>query len=423
MERKVLEYIRRNGLLVSDNPVLVALSGGADSVALLRVLLSLGYSCVVAHCNFHLRGEESQRDELFVRDLCKRMQVTCHVESFDTEGYAEKHALSIEMAARDLRYAFFRRLMKELDIPVVAVAHHRSDQAETVLLNLLRGSGIHGLRGMKPGNNRVVRPLLDCSKQEILQYLADLDQDYVTDSSNLSIEPQRNKIRLEIVPLLETINPQAVSAINRSAEYLLQAEKLLKSSVSAELRHYRIDDNSFRREMVKSEYGSLLLHEWLNSKGFHSALLDQVLSVAKSDATGKYIRSASHTLWIDRNKLICVENETETDMPNWTISRFPVGEISLNRDSSEAWLDAAKVCLPLTQRKVVAGDRFVPLGMKGSKLVSDYMTDRKFSPLQKQRQTVLVDAKDRIVWLVGQRIDDRFKCCEQTNEVIRIKIN
>ncbi len=423
MESKVLEYIRKNGLLASDKPVLVALSGGADSVALLRVLLRLGYSCVAAHCNFHLRGNESQRDELFVRDLCQQMQVTCHVESFDTESYAEEHALSIEMAARDLRYAFFRRLMKEYDIQFVAVAHHRSDQAETVLLNLLRGSGIHGLTGMKPEYNGVVRPLLDCSKQEILQYLTDLGQDYVMDSSNLSTEPQRNKIRLEVVPLLETINPQAVSAINRSAEYLLQAEKLLKSSVSAELQHYRINDNTFRREMVRSEYGGLLLHEWLNSKGFHSALLEQVLSVASSDATGKCICSASHTLWIDRDQLICAENEEETDMPNWVISRFPVGEISLKRDSREAWLDAAKVYFPLTQRKVAAGDRFVPLGMKGSKLVSDFMTDRKFSPLQKLRQTVLVDAKGRIVWLVGQRIDDRFKCSEQTTEVIRIKID
>lgn len=423
MESKVLEYIRSNYLLTSDQPVLVALSGGADSVALLRVLLRLGFSCVAAHCNFHLRGEESQRDEQFVRDLCQRMHVTCYVESFDTESYANEHALSVEMAARDLRYAFFRRLMKEHNIPVVAVAHHRSDQAETVLLNLLRGSGIHGLRGMKPENNGVVRPLLDCSKQEVLQYLADLDQDYVTDSSNFSTQPQRNRIRLEVMPLLETINPHAVSAINRSAEYLLQAEKLLKSSVIAELQQYRIDDNTFCREMVKSEYGSLLLYEWLNPKGFNSALIEQVLSVAKSDATGKCIRSASHSLWIDRNQMICADNESETDMPNWTISRFPVGEISLKRDSSEAWLDAAKVSLPLTQRLVVAGDRFIPFGMKGSKLVSDYMTDRKFSPLQKQRQTVLVDAKNRIVWLVGQRIDDRFKCSDQTTEVIRIKID
>lgn len=423
MERKVFEYISSNGLLSSDKPVLVALSGGADSVALLRVLLRLGYSCVAAHCNFRLRGEESQHDELFVRDLCLRLHVTCHIESFDTETYANEHGLSIEMAARDLRYAFFRRLMKEHNIPVVAVAHHRSDQAETVLLNLLRGSGIHGLRGMKPENNRVVRPLLNCSKQDILQYLADLGQDYVTDSSNFCSEPQRNMIRLEIMPLLKMINPQAVAAINRSAEYLLQAEKLLKTSIFAELQHYRIDENTFHRDMVKSEYGSLLLYEWLNSKGFHSALLEQVLSVAKSDATGKCIRSASHSLWIDRNQMICVENESETDMPKWTISRFPADEISLKRDSSEAWMDAAKVRFPLTQRLVVAGDRFIPLGMKGSKLVSDYMTDRKFSPLQKQRQTVLVDAENRIVWLVGQRIDDRFKCSDQTTEVIRIKID
>lgn len=422
MESKVLAYIRKNRLLAADKPVLIALSGGADSVALLLVLLRLGFSCVAAHCNFHLRGVESDRDEKFVRDLCRERNILCHVASFDTKDYASQHGLSIEMAARDLRYAFFRQLMKELNIPVVAVAHHRSDQAETVLLNLLRGSGIHGLRGMKAENHGVVRPLLNCSKQEILKYLDSLGQTYVTDSSNLSAEPQRNKIRLEVIPLLESINPQAVLAINRSAEYLLQAEKMLKRSVVLEIQRYQVDDNCFKREMVNSEYGGLLLYEWLNPLGFHSSQLDQLLNVATSDATGKYIKSATHTVWIERELLICTDNELEGQMPELEITRFPAGEISINRDSSEAWLDADKISMPLNQRLVATGDRFFPLGMKGSKLVSDYMTDRKFSMLQKRRQTVLTDAKDRIVWLVGLRIDERFKCCENTINIVRVKI-
>ncbi|MCF0185942.1 MAG: tRNA lysidine(34) synthetase TilS, partial [Bacteroidaceae bacterium] len=250
LEKKVANFIKRNQLLDARSTVLVAFSGGADSVALLRILLQLGYDCCVAHCNFKLRGAESDRDESFVRSVCGQLSVPCRVATFDTRNYAQEHKISIEMAARELRYGFFYQLLDELKMDVVAVAHHSSDQAETVLLNLLRGSGLQGLRGMKPQHDRIVRPLLCCSKTEIFQYLEELKQPFVTDSSNLTDEPLRNKIRLHVLPMLEKINPRAETAVCRSASYLSQAEDLLNKAVTEEFNIYKVGENACRRQIL-----------------------------------------------------------------------------------------------------------------------------------------------------------------------------
>ena len=200
-KEKVKNCIARHELLEREHPVLVALSGGADSVALACVLQDLGYKIEAAHCNFCLRGAESERDEAFVTDFCQRRKIVLHRRCFSTHAYAHEHHVSIEMAARTLRYDFFEQLLQERELDCVAVAHHREDNTETVLLNLLRGTGIRGLRGIQYRNGKVVRPLLDVSRQEIEDYLAECHQDYVTDSTNLQDEVQRNKIRLNVMPL------------------------------------------------------------------------------------------------------------------------------------------------------------------------------------------------------------------------------
>ena len=209
--RRVQEFIGKHQLLADDARVLVALSGGADSVALLRILLSLEYRCHAVHCNFHLRGEESDRDERFVTALCHTLGVECEVVHYDTLGYAAEHKVSVEMAARELRYRDFERLRQAHDLDAIAVAHHQDDAVETLLLNLIRGAGINGLTGMKVRNGHVVRPLLCLTRDEIINYLSHIGQSYVTDSTNLTDMYARNKVRLQLLPLMEQINPAAKS--------------------------------------------------------------------------------------------------------------------------------------------------------------------------------------------------------------------
>ena len=225
-KQRIQRYIEDQGLLHSYNKVLVALSGGADSVALLRVLHCLGYSCECMHCNFHLRNAESDRDEEFVRDLCQKLDVRLHVKHFDTCAYAGNKGISIEMAARELRYSWFEEMRSSIGVDAIAVAHHRDDSVETLLLNLIRGTGINGLKGISPKNGFIIRPLLQESRQSIESYLQGIHQDFVTDSTNLQDEYIRNKIRLNILPLMNEINPSVAQTIFETSQRLTEVANI-----------------------------------------------------------------------------------------------------------------------------------------------------------------------------------------------------
>lgn len=254
--RKVSQFIEEKHLLGSGDKVLVALSGGADSVALLRVLLRLGYVCEAAHCNFHLRGEESVRDERFVRALAESLGVPLHVIHFDTNAYAASHNVSVEMAARELRYDWFAKLRQECGAKVVAVAHHRDDSVETFLLNLVRGTGINGLQGIRPVNGEVVRPLLCVSRAEILDYLSSLGQDYVTDSTNLQDEFVRNKLRLNVIPMLETINPSVSDTIAETARRLADVAQVYQEAIQAARKRVMPDGETIDIPVLCRESGA-----------------------------------------------------------------------------------------------------------------------------------------------------------------------
>ena len=212
--------------------ILVALSGGADSVCLLMAMKRLGYAIEAIHCNFHLRGAESDRDEEFCKSLCEREQIPFHTVHFDTKTYAEVHKISIEMAARELRYNYFEQLRKAIDAEAILVAHHMNDSVETLLMNLIRGTGIHGLQGIKPRNGNIIRPLLCVSRKEIVEWLGEIGQDYVTDSTNLEDDVTRNKLRLNIIPLLEEINPAASENIAKTALRMVEAGKVFDDSMN-----------------------------------------------------------------------------------------------------------------------------------------------------------------------------------------------
>ena len=309
MIRKVSDFIAKHQLLSYDDLHIVAVSGGADSVALLRILNQLGYRIEAAHCNFHLRGEESDRDEVFVKNLCKKLDIPIHLIHFDTREYASSHQVSIEMAARELRYKYFRQLCQDIGASTVCVAHHRDDAVETLLMNLLRGSGIHGLTGIRPKNGIVVRPLLVVSRQQIEDYLHSIGQDYVMDSTNLVDDVLRNKIRLQILPLLETISPHAAENIDRTAQYLRETEKVVCQSVLEQKQRLITPDLQVGADVVDITGLMTLpspecfLHEWLSPYGFNSTQVEQIHNHL-TGKSGREFLSPTHTLVIDRKTLL-----------------------------------------------------------------------------------------------------------------------
>ena len=446
MLNKVADFIAKHQLLSHDGLHVVALSGGADSVALLRILCDLGYHVEAAHCNFHLRGDESDRDEQFVKNLCQSLNVQLHLIHFDTAEYASLRQVSIEMAARELRYGYFRQLRDDIGAETVCVAHHRDDAVETLLMNLLRGAGIHGLTGIRLRNGHIVRPLLGVSRQEILEYLDSIGQDYVTDSTNLQLEVLRNKVRLQLIPLLEQLSPGASDNIARSANYLSEAEKIYNASLNT-LRAQGRSAMPLATEgtqelpqcalpisfIMDSPSPLCLLHEWLSPYGFNRSQIDQLLACLDGES-GREFTSPTHTLVVDRDRLV-VEPVSAPMKPhvipepgNYRLTEKlclkveTTDDISISKLADCATLDKEKVSFPLTVRPVQSGDVFCPFGMEGHKLVSDFLTDSKLSLLEKRRQLVVTDATGAILWLVGLRTDNRFRVTPQTTAILRLSL-
>lgn len=425
-KKRIQHFIEENNLFALNGKVLVALSGGADSVGLLRVLIDLGYTCECAHCNFHLRGEESDRDEQFVRSLCQEHQIPLHVKHFETESYAKEKQISIEMAARELRYAWFEELRNETKSMVIAVAHHRDDSVETFLLNLIRGTGINGLKGIQAKNGHIVRPLLETSRENILNYLDHLQQNYVTDSTNLQDEYMRNKIRLNLLPIMKEMNPSIMESIQDTAQKLSETaniynqnrKEILETSIQTTSDGYMLPI----RTILEDTAPQSLLHEWLSPVGFNSSQIKDIHQSLKNEQSGKLFISNEWELLRDRDFLILQPKQKEEKIPEIIIETIEVdNDFILLKDKNIACLDADKVALPLEIRKWKKGDKFFPFGMKGQKKVSDYLTDKKFSLFQKEKQYVAC-SEGKIVWLIGERTDERFKITERTQRALILKI-
>ena len=435
MWSKVERYIEKYKLLKSSELYLVALSGGADSVALLLLLKNAHFNVHAAHCNFHLRGEESDRDEAFCVELCKGLGVELHRAHFDTREYAELHKVSIEMAARELRYKWFEQLRQDIGAAGICVAHHRDDSVETVLLNLVRGTGLRGLTGIQPRNGNILRPLLCVSRAEIEAFLAEKGQKYVTDSTNLEADVQRNIVRLEVLPLLRKLNPAVAENIQRTAENLVEAQQVLNVAI-AKINGSNILNLSDIEIYGSSEY---LTFEWLKKYGFNGNQVRQILEAE----TGKIISSMTgYDVLKDRGRLI-VEPALEpfkpmripeegtyvmggsdaefvgknTENKTLRVRKMPV---YVSKDPHIATLDATKVSFPLTVRRVEEGDWMQPYGMKGRKLLSDLMTDLKMTVFEKRRQLVVVDSQGVIVWAIGLRIADFVAVSDATTTVVEV---
>lgn len=424
MKNRVSQYIEKEKLLKPADNVLVALSGGADSVALLRLLLALGYTCEAAHCNFHLRAEESDRDEAFVRNLCRELNVPLHVKHFDTTSYADQQKVSIEMAARELRYQWFAELKKKIEANVIAVAHHQDDSVETMLLNLIRGTGINGLLGIRPKNGDIVRPLLCITRQELTDYLQHIGQAYVTDSTNLQDEYTRNKIRLNLIPLMQEINPSVKRSLNDTAAHLNEVQKIYGQALAESEKRVRTPEGVLINELLQEVSPQAVLFHILYPLGFNGSQIKDIAEALNGQPGKVFISTAGWRAVKDRELLYInkVEKEANT-LPPFTLDikeKEFTANFELSKDPAIAYLDAALIKQPLTIRKWQQGDSFTPLGMKGKKKVSDYLTDRKFSLLQKENQWVLCCGED-IVWLIGERINHHYRLQKDTKQVIMIR--
>lgn len=439
--KKVLSFIKSEGLFSPDSRIIVAVSGGADSVMLLRVLVSAGFDCVAAHCNFHLRGDESDRDQSFVESLCAELSVPLEIVHFQTEEYASRHKLSIEMAARELRYGWFEQIRVKHGADVIAVAHHADDVVETFLMNIVRGTGIHGLTGIKPMAGRIVRPLLCLYRSEIEEYMRLNSFAYVTDSTNLQQDYLRNKFRLSVIPLLQSVNPAAKANVLSDIGHLRDVEAIYNARVS-QLRQTIVNegaDGELRiaiRELLATEAPSTLLFEYLSPLGFTATQCSDMVESARNANVGRVWQSQSHTSYLDRG-VFTVKPSREDDSSEVIVTEedvrggktagglsfaiMPAAEVRFSKGNAVAYADFDKVAFPLVVRTWRAGDVVCPLGMNGrAKKVSDVLIDSKISISEKSAVKVVTDATGKIMWVVGLRSDERFSLTEKTSVAIKI---
>ena len=424
---------------------LVALSGGADSVCLLLKMIEEGRSVEAVHCNFHLRGDESDRDEAFVVSLCERLGVPLHRVHFDTREYAALHKVSIELAARELRYRYFEQLRRDIGAEAIMVAHHRDDNVETVLMNLVRGTGIRGMAGIRPVNGHILRPLLDMSRKDIEDYLKKKGETYVTDSTNLEDDATRNKFRHHVIPLLQSLNPKASENIHSTSRHIAEAEKILswaiqeaKRSVFSVEPSSAIIDVSSLLSFVSPSY---LLNEICRDYGFTPSQSEDMLAASSSSHVGATFLSPSHiaaiatvagSLCIQIAPKTALQKEYRLPEPgiyrlsdgiSLRLENTPITErFRISKSPDVATIDVNKVKFPLTLRPIRQGDRFTPFGMKGTKLVSDYLTDIKCSVIDRQRQLVIQDATGMIIWLVGRRTNEKCRIDSSSNAALTITI-
>lgn len=439
MQEKFLSYITQEQLFTAKDKTLLAVSGGVDSVVMCDLFHTSGFPFAIAHCNFQLREQESEGDELFVKELAEKYAVPFHHTRFDTAAYTKKNKLSIQAAARELRYEWFEKIRVQHHYQYIATAHHQGDVIETFFINLIRGTGISGLRSIVPKQGKIIRPLLFANKKDILIYAAEHKITYREDSSNASDKYQRNKIRHHLMPVLNEFSPVAELSIMQSIEKLRAAEFIYKQTIEEVSSKICIKKNNTIRisiaELKKLNPISTYLYELLKPYGFNSSTTSSVLQVLNGEP-GKVFFSPTHRLLKDRNTLIMEpfqsaseaeyliqKNENELLIPGVHFN-FSVVSNSVNLPVSklpdQASIDADKLKFPLTLRKWKKGDTFYPLGMKGKKKLSDFFTDKKLSLIEKEA-TWLLCSEEKIVWVVGLRVDERFKVSGKTKNILLIE--
>ncbi|MBL7730551.1 MAG: tRNA lysidine(34) synthetase TilS [Chitinophagaceae bacterium] len=439
LQQRFAEYIRANHLFTVNDKLLLAVSGGADSVVLAWLCKSAGFDFIILHCNFQLRGAESDRDEQFVRRLADQLGVTVLVKTFNTIQYKEKEGISTQEAARSLRYEWFDEILDQHNTankPAwLLTAHHADDNIETVAMNFFRGTGIRGLKGMQPRNGKIIRPLLFARRSDIEEYTLLHGLEYVTDSSNLDDNYTRNFFRLRVLPMLKSVYPATEENLLHNIDRLAEAAELYEQSVDL-YRHDLAEKKGGEYhipvlKLLKSRPLRTIVYELISPFHFTAKQTEEVIALLDSE-TGKYVASSTHRIFRNRKWLIIsplatgeasnlLINDTDSAI-SYTAGTMKLeysADLATTPDVMTAVLDVKEVTFPLLLRRWKAGDYFYPLGMKKKKKVSRFLIDKKLSLSEKENVWVLESAK-RIVWVVGHRIDDRFKVTGNTKAVWRI---
>ena len=418
---------------IGHKPVLVAVSGGADSVALLRILLEMGCHCHAAHCNFNLRGEESKRDERFVRDLCKKLDVPLTVKSFDVPTYQQEHGGSVEMACRALRYVWFEEERQSQGYALIAVAHHADDQIETFYLNLMRGTGLRGLTGMKRLNGNVWRPLLGVSRNDVREYLVAIRQDYVTDSTNAQNDFRRNRLRNIVLPAVEQQFPQARERMLDTMGNLADDLDLITALVTQILP----DEHHIDRALLTSHpQASTLLYHRIRHLGFNRNQCSQAVAALSDGHSGRQFHANGHVMHVNRQSIDieAVKEQEDIEIPIYlhahVLSPVNILVSHNNPPFSPLMCDgkrkvAFNTSILNSQRIVLRhwrrGDRMKPFGLKGTKLVSDVFADLKIDQNAK-RDTWLMEADGEILWVLGYRAAALFPVATESNDYLFLNL-
>ena len=428
MKSNFLEYIDHNYLFRKDSKIVLAISGGIDSICLADLLIRSGYNIEFAHCNFNLRGKESDEDLAFVQQLATKYTVPFHTTSFSTNQYATEEKISLQMAAREQRYAWLEKIRKNISADYIAVAHNYDDNIETFLINIIRGTGIKGMLGINNKNKYVVRPLIFATRDMIVNYVNKYSLEYREDSSNISDKYLRNNIRHNLVPLLKEMNPSISKTISREIDILDKVYYIYKNSIQSDLDRI-ITKHKAGFKILKNHLAALSPPEVYIYEVFHKYGFNDIESIAKAINKGSGLRffSSSHQLLIDREYLFlepiddsiqescCIEkNIACIDAP--LKMQFAISNL-LSYDSNQdiAYLDKDKLIFPLKIRKWEDGDKFIPLGMDSFKKISDFFIDIKLDVFSKEKVFILCSGKD-IVWIIGYRIDDRYKITSKTKK-------
>ncbi len=442
MIKQFADYIRQNHLFTQTDKILLAVSGGADSIVLTDLCIKCNFNIAIAHCNFKLRGADADNDELFVRNFAKKHNIKSHFISFNTTEYSKKHKISIEMAARELRYEWFYNLKKEFGYNYIATGHHLNDSIETVLLNLTRGTGYKGLSGIANKHNNIVRPLLFATRSDIEEYAQKHNLQFCTDVTNQSDVFIRNKIRNQIIPLLKEINPAFESVMLNNLQNITEANYILNNYFKEYKHNSILEDNTYFtipfNKIDNVDPIKIHLFELINTFGFSTDTINKVAdAIINKNKTGALFYSDSHTLLLDRDAII-IRKKTSDNNTRYNINEVSdfnsgicnikaqtinIEDFNLIKNRSIACLDTDKLQFPLTIRRWKQGDYFYPLGMKNKQKVSDFLINNKVNRFAKDDVLILEDANNNIIWIVNYRIDNRFKVTETTKHVLQLEYN
>ena len=438
MQNQLLQYIKSNNLCDLNGKIICAVSGGVDSMVMAYILHKLELNIIIATCNFNLRDKESDKDQQLVEQFCLKNNISFRTISFDTKKYAKEKKLSIQMAARELRYNWFLKLLKAEKADYIAIAHNLNDSIETFFINLSRGTGIKGLTGIKNKKGHIIRPLLFANRDDIYNFAQKENVPFREDATNAETKYYRNYIRHKIIPLFQELNNSSFKNFENTIANIQNVEEYYRTQITSTIDNLVIKTNSSEyidiQTILSHNNNKLIIFEWLNPKGFNKEQINNIeLSIKKGDS-GKIFYSDNYKLYRESDKLlleplkedvnenidIVIENiNSKTQGYNISIINIDK-DFKISNDKNTAQLDFEKIIFPLTISEWKKGDKFQPLGMNNNKLVSDFITDLKI-PSRNKHNILTLKSEEEILWIVGYRIDNRYRITENTKTILQIK--